>query len=887
MRRLQSKAVVALSLAAIIVAACGSSPTAPTDPVGGVAVAFETAKSGGILKQFDLVTCLSSGGALGNSFSGLFGGLTGDALAAAGISADDLSGAWKLSFDDLKTTQTSLSGTTATVHVSVKVTSEVDAGKLRDLVKKYGATQGIVPDDATIDAAIQAKLGGQLKMSETIDKDISVVQQDGKWVACGSSFGTAAGVTPAPVATAAPSEAPQVTEAPTSVASTPAPTSANGSATIPNVSGSTVAITAGNGFACALISDGSVKCWGKNDKGQLGDGTTTDSSTPVSPSGLGAGVKSIAVDPFSSFACAVSAAGAVKCWGSDTQGAGILGNGSLKNSNTPIDVVGLESGASSVAVSTFTACAVMSGGNVKCWGKNDQGQLGNNDAVDSGVPVDVKGLAGATAVVLAQGYSCALTSGGGVKCWGRNDYANLGNGSTTSSKSPVDVVGLGSGVKSITLGNYDNCALTSGGGVKCWGGTNTIPVDVAGLTAGVRGIVGVAGQATCALMNDGRVMCWGSDRTPKDSAAQLGGTFAALAVGSDGSGRGANVTCFLTTSGGVACGDQNGLKEITGLTPGSAGASTPGATVGAPSGAVTAVSVGFQHSCVVTTAGGVKCWGNDPGNGTTNSKTPVDVLGLTSGVSAVVVGTFSSCALSSTGGVKCWGMNTYNQLGNGTTADSTIPVDVTGLGSGVAAISAGGVQACAVTADGSAKCWGQNIAPTPVAVAGLTAVAQISVGDNRICALSRAGAVKCWTYPQAPKDVTGFTAGVKAFDADSGCASFLAGGVKCSGGTADLSSLSGVMSGISGFDNLSPNACAITATGGVKCWGDRNLGNGTAASSKTPVDAIGLGTGVLAISVGADGICAITAEHVLKCWGGDGIGSLPGSNTIPTLFPGL
>ena len=172
--------------------------------------------------------------------------------------------------------------------------------------------------------------------------------------------------------------------------------------------------------------------------------------------------------------------------------------------------------------------------------------------------------------------------------------------------------------------------------------------------------------------------------------AQFGGTFAALAIGGDGSGSGANITCVLTNSGGVACGDQNGWTEIMGLTPGSGGST--GASPGAAAGSVTAVTVGSGTSCVITTSGGVKCWGRNPGNGTTTSATPVDVYGLTGGVSSVVTDGSAWCALTTGGGVKCWGSNTYGELGNGSGVDSTIPVDVVGLGSGVKAIAAGQMQ---------------------------------------------------------------------------------------------------------------------------------------------------------------------------------------------------
>lgn len=391
-----------------------------------------------------------------------------------------------------------------------------------------------------------------------------------------------------------------------------------------------------------LVACGSVTI----DAGAGGRASVSGSSTGAggdSGSGCGDGGCQRLVSTGNLLACAVTAAGAARCWGWNVFGG--FGDNTTKSSATPVDVVGLSSGVRSISVAEDHTCAVTSSGAAVCWGSNQFGALGTGSTDDSLVPVGVVGLSSGVIAVSAGGAStCALTSSGAVKCWGRNANGQLGDGTTNDSAVPVDVVGLSSGVVGLSSGLLSCCAITSAGAVQCWGWNSRgelgngskldshVPVNVIGLSSGVLALSSGDGYS-CAIVSTGAARCWGFN-----SHGQLG-------------------------------------NNSTADSP------VPVDVIGLPSGLL-AVSAGYLHTCAITADGALKCWGRNffgaLGNDSLkDSLAPVDVVGLSSGVVAVSPGTGYTCAITGAGAFECWGPGYDSELSTG--SYSTLPVEMMGL----------------------------------------------------------------------------------------------------------------------------------------------------------------------------------------------------------------
>ncbi len=213
--------------------------------------------------------------------------------------------------------------------------------------------------------------------------------------------------------------------------------------------------TGSNGTDCALLLTGRVDCWGYGGDGELGNGTTTDSDVPVAVTGL-TGVKAVAGDNDGESFCALLSTGHVKCWGYNSNGQ--LGNGTTTTFTVPVSVKNLST-ATAVAGGSYGFCALLSTHHVDCWGYGSDGELGNGNFNDSDVPVAVRTIDNAATLIGGHYSFCALLSTSHVDCWGYGGDGELGNGNFNGSDVPVAVRTISNATAVATGSNGTDCAL--------------------------------------------------------------------------------------------------------------------------------------------------------------------------------------------------------------------------------------------------------------------------------------------------------------------------------------------------------------------------------------------------------------------------------------------
>jgi alpha-tubulin suppressor-like RCC1 family protein len=353
------------------------------------------------------------------------------------------------------------------------------------------------------------------------------------------------------------------------------------------------AIDGGQVFACGLTSGGQGWCWGRNNSGQLGDSTATNSSVAVAVYQPGLTFSKISLGQ--EHACALTGSGAAYCWGYDADGR--LGDGNTNLPLRPVPVLGGISFASVSAGQQHT-CGLDGSGQAYCWGYNFYGQIGNNATTYASTPTAVQQPGGVTFASIAAGekHSCALDTGGQAWCWGYGGDGALGYGVTIGDSVPAAVTQpVGVTFSSIYTEYNHTCALDSGGQAYCWGVNSSAQL----------------GDSTTVKRF-----------TPVAVKQPVGVTFTTLATGS-------TFTCGLTGAGQAYCWGSNQFGQIGDGT--NANRRIPTA-VSQPAGVTfTTVRAQLGSACGLDTSNQTWCWGRDDygqlgDNATNNQNVPVAVV---------------------------------------------------------------------------------------------------------------------------------------------------------------------------------------------------------------------------------------------------------------------
>jgi len=681
------------------------------------------------------------------------------------------------------------------------------------------------------------------------------------------------------------------------------------------------------GFAashtCAISADNRVSCWGNNHAGQLGDGTTLDSPSPVNVQGISEEVMSITAG--NNFTCALLISNKVMCWGDNTYLN--LGYKGVERSLQASLVPGLPNAILSITAGSGHVCALADGGAVYCWGNNIFGAAtGTNNYV---LPTQKTELT-LPAIQISAGanHTCALLEDRSVSCWGDNRAEQLGLSSLTQSTStPNPVVAL-SNIAKVAAGNTHTCSLSVSGSVSCWGERSSYILGVSGIGTTATPVTTPLDLAainlssgfdhSCAILESGEAQCWGVNingqlgvqtewRSPPIAIANS--NFTEIAAGSMlscGKNSSGNILCWGINDKGQAGIGHNSNKytpvkvplpssaDIDKIFAGfentcvlQAGIATCwGSNVAGELGTGTLflepkpVAVTFSQSiidikidrantCIILSpSGGVNCWGDYPVTSSFGKLTPEPITGLESGINQIVGRDKLVFAITNDGSLYCFGASN-NRCGSAFSV--TTPQLVTGLDPGVATVATGEKHACALLTDGSVKCWGSAnqlgsgeavpfVEYTPVSALTLgSGIVNLSAGANHTCAVRDSGKVTCWGTNYYGQ----LGIGINSTNSLSSLNYLFPLNVQ------NLSDAISVSSGL----NFS---CALRQSGQVACWGENRygqLGDGTEINSNTPVP-VALQGKAVAIVAGDNHACAKLADTSLQCWGDDSSGQV-------------
>ncbi|MFT3766507.1 MAG: hypothetical protein QM820_13490 [Minicystis sp.] len=635
-------------------------------------------------------------------------------------------------------------------------------------------------------------------------------------------------------------------------------------------------VGAGASFTCARDGSKQISCWGTNGSGQVGDGTT---STRTSPTPTAGGISDfVSLDVGNNHSCALRENGSVWCWGANTRGQ--IGDGTNNNATSPTAVV--DPGPwLSVSAGVEFSCAVKGDHTLWCWGLDTSRQLGDGKTTNSNVPVQEKTLATDWAQVTAgSAYACGVKLDGKRSCWGTNSLGQGADGTVNAITQP-NAFDTATTWAHIEAGDLAACALRTDGTLWCWGdgslgqtaqpgaeGPLLMPAQVGTDTDWKTIASGL--RFGCGLRADNRIYCWGNA-----SRAALGIGFASdrsdpTLVGADTDWADVDVQlddgCAIKTNGDLYCWGRNVLGT---LGDGTTITRTAPTQIGTGK-TWKRIALGRTHTCGIATSNGtdgVYCWGADGngeqgnGTGTMAQLTPSSlsaVAGAPTSWTAIAAGFNHTCAVGDNGTLWCWGRNNGGQLGDNSTTTRQAPVQVVLAGvTDWVDVAASADYTCGLRSTGALYCWGANgsgqlgtgdmtsvSVPTPIGAGNWQAIA---AGQTHTCAVAKGGKLFCWGVNTSGQIGQGNTASPVLMPTQVGTDTDWARPLLGQGAST----------------------CALKTNGDLYCWGAGSygqLGVGTLVNVTAPKKVPSVGTWKTG-SLGNEHACAIAADGHLLCWG--------------------
>ncbi len=673
-------------------------------------------------------------------------------------------------------------------------------------------------------------------------------------------------------------------------------------------------VIGGGGPIVSAVSNVKAYCWGNNQYGQVGDGTTTTpKTTPVGVDMVGFMLPSSfrTINAGGYHTCAIGDNDVTYCWGLNNGGQ--LGDNSTNDASRPkaINQGNIPTGETleMLSLGLYHSCAIASNAKAYCWGQGQYGQLGNSGTGGSYTPVAVSQGAIPTGIGIANMgtgsyHGCVRGSNGKLYCWGQNTYGKLGDGTTTTPRtSPVAVVdAAGANTYEINIGNNTlTRTLTPG----------TTSISVSPIPAHVRGTVSInIKRLTDGVLSNSVSFVYSNFPAPSisnvnpNTIGQAGGETVSI-TGSNfldynvfGSvvsiSAGMFHSCAVQEEGAF-CWGRNNYGQLGDRSINQRNTPVLVDKGDIPSGvSLSSISVGNYHTCGVGSNYKAYCWGYNnvgqlgDGGSVTSSDSPIEVQTSVT-FKSISAGANHTCGISTNDWAYCWGEGTYGKLGNGGTANSSIPVAVNqgAILSGVSliSISAGANHTCAIGSNDWAYCWGQgtygklgnggtaqSTEPVVVSNGGISAgtrLVNISAGTNHTCVIG-ANWAYCWGQGSYGKLGNGGTAN----------------------SLVPVAVSQGAIPVGAGLGNISVGGNHTCAIGdgdiGVHCWGYNStgqLGDGSNTQSLTPVFVLTGASSVIkqvGISSGSNHTCSVNYNGQAYCWGQGTYGKLGNDSTTNT-----